>query len=350
MCRSPTVRRGFGRRAQNAGHHGAASAGERLTGTIVDVPGITVGHADVEQRTGCTAVLCGPEGAVGGVDVRGSAPGTRETDALDPVNIVERVHAVVLSGGSAFGLDAATGVMTWLHEQHIGHRAAGFVIPIVPAAVLFDLPFSGGLYPNRNTGYAAARAASSARVAQGNVGAGCGATVGKLRGARYAMKSGLGSASFRAPSGLVVGAIVAVNALGSVVDPQGGRVLAGMLDDDGMPQNAATYVIEHGIDDRNAVTNTTIGIVATNARLTKAQAKKLASWSHDAYARTIAPAHTMFDGDTIFALATGDLEAAVNVVGTIAVEVMSQAVMRAAMEAAGAGSLRAYRDFQPPPG
>ena len=301
-----------------------------MTGTIVDVPGISVGHADIDGRTGCTVVLCGPQGAVAGVDVRGSAPGTRETDALDPVNVVERVHAVVLSGGSAFGLDAASGVMAWLQEHDIGLKAAGFVVPIVPAAVLFDLPFSGGRHPNRETGYAAARAANADCVAEGNVGAGCGATVGKLRGPQFAMKSGLGSASYRTVDGLIVGAIVAVNALGSIVDPRDGRVLAGVLDDAGVPQNAASYAIEHGFPGGSFSTNTTIGIVATNAALTKAQAKKIASWSHDAYARTIAPAHTMFDGDTIFALATGGVEAPVNLVGTLAVEVMSQAVVRAA--------------------
>ncbi len=319
-----------------------------MNGTIVDVPGLTVGHADIEGSTGCTVVLCGPQGAVAGVDVRGSAPGTRETDALDPVNIIERVHAVVLSGGSAFGLGVVDGVMAWLHEHHIGLRAAGFVVPIVPAVVLFDLPFSGGRHPTRDTGYAAARAASSACVTQGNVGAGCGATVGKVRGMKFAMKSGLGSASYRAPDGLIVGAIAAVNAFGSVVDPNDGRVLAGMLDDGGIPQNAATYLIEHGFDEREFVTNTTIGIVATNAALTKAQAKKIASWSHDAYARTIAPAHTMFDGDTIFALATGGLTASANVVGAIAVEVMSRAVVRAVTETSGSGALRAYRDLKTP--
>jgi len=317
-----------------------------LTGTIVDVPGITVGHAeDAAGRTGCTVILCGPQGAVAGVDVRGSAPGTRETDALDPVNLVDRAHAIVLAGGSAFGLDAATGVMTWLHEQKIGIEAAGFIVPIVPAAVLFDLPFSGGRHPDRALGYAAARSASASRVPEGNVGAGSGATVGKVRGMEFAMKSGLGSASFHGGGGLIVGAIVAVNALGSVVDPHDGRVLAGVRDDCGVPQNAAAYLIEHGFEEGRFVTNTTIGVLATNAKLTKAQAKKLASWSHDAYARTIAPVHTMLDGDTIFALGTGTVDASENLVGTIAVEVMSQAVLRAATQAYGAGGLPAHRDL-----
>jgi L-aminopeptidase/D-esterase-like protein len=291
-------------------------------------------------------ILCGREGAVAGVDVRGSAPGTRETDGLDPVNLVERAHAIVLSGGSAFGLDTATGVMAWLAERQIGLEVAGFRVPIVCAAVLFDLPFSGGLHPGRDTGYAAAAVAGAQRVAEGNVGAGCGATVGKVRGMPFAMKAGVGSASYRTPEGLVVGAIVAVNALGSIVDPANGRVLAGVLGDDGVPQNAAHWVIEHGFDPGRFVSNTTLGVVATNAILTKAQAKKLAAWSHDAYARTIAPAHTMFDGDTIFALATGAVDASINLVGTLAVEVMSQAVVRAATQATAAGGLRAQRDLR----
>jgi L-aminopeptidase/D-esterase-like protein len=316
-----------------------------VTGTIVDVPGIAVGHAQHPQgRTGCTVVLCGADGAVAGVDVRGGAPGTRETDALAPVNLIERAHAIVLAGGSAFGLEAATGVMAWLRERGVGVEAGGYRVPIVAAAVLFDLPFSGGAHPGRDEGYAAARDASAHAVAEGNVGAGCGATVGKVRGAAFAMKTGIGSASLRLPGGLVVGAIVAVNALGSVVDPADGSVVAGVRDDAGRPQNAAAYILERGIEAGRFVANTTIGAVATNANLTKAQAAKLASWAHDAYARTIAPAHTMFDGDTVFALATGGVDASPNVVGTAAVEALSQAVLRAARRAAGAGGLPASRD------
>ena len=327
---------------------GTSAQTSAVTGTIVDVPGIAVGHAEhAEGRTGCTVVLCGAEGAVAAVDVRGGAPGTRETDALDPVNLVDRVHAIVLSGGSAFGLEAATGVMTFLRERNIGIAAAGFRVPIVPAAVLFDLPFSGGKHPDADLGYAAARGASSKSVREGNVGAGCGATVGKVRGRDRAMKAGVGSASLRLPNGLIVGAIVAVNAVGSVIDPADGRVLAGVRDDAGLPQNAASYIIEYGMPESSYVVNTTIGVVATNATLTKTQAKQLASWSHDAYARTIAPAHTMYDGDTIFAVATGGVEASANVVGTLAVEVMSRAVLRAAKQASAAGGLPAHRDLTP---
>ena len=315
-----------------------------LTGTIVDVPGIAVGHAD-NGLTGCTAILCGPEGAVAGVDVRGSASGTRETELLRPTALIERAHAIVLSGGSAFGLDAACGVMTFLKEQGIGFEAAGYRVPIVCAAVLFDLPFSGGKHPDAQMGYRAASAASTQRVAEGNVGAGCGATVGKVRDRQHSMKAGLGSSSRRLPSGLIVGAIVAVNALGSVIDPHSGEVLAGVLGDDGKPRDSAEYLLEHASEESRFVSNTTIGAVATNAILTKAQAQKIASWSQDAYARTISPVHTMSDGDTIFALATLEVEASMNVIGTLAVAVMAEAVVRAATQASGAGGLRAYRDL-----
>lgn len=315
-----------------------------MTGTIVDVPNISVGHAD-NGVSGCTVILCGSKGAVPGVDVRGSAPGTRETDLLRPTTLVDRVHAVVLSGGSAFGLDAATGVTAWLVEHGIGLDVVGYRVPIVSAAVLFDLPFSGGKPPDREMGYRAAGAASKDQVAEGNVGAGCGATVGKVRGdMAHAMKAGLGSASRRLSSGLIVGAIVAVNALGSVVDPHSGRVLAGVLDDRGVPRDSAQFLLEES-GGPDFVSNTTIGAVATNAILTKAQAQKIASWSHDAYARTLSPAHTMFDGDTIFALGTGDVDAPMNVIGTLAVQVMSEAVLRAASQATSSGGLRAQRDF-----
>lgn len=314
-----------------------------MTGTIVDVSNISVGHAD-NGVSGCTAILCGPNGAVPGVDVRGSAPGTRETDLLRPTTLLDRVHAIVLSGGSAFGLDAASGVMAWLVEHGIGVDVVGYCVPIVSAAVLFDLPFSGGKPPDREMGYRAAAAASRDRVAEGNVGAGCGATAGKVRDMAHAMKTGLGNASRRLANGLIVGAIVAVNALGSVIDPRSGRVLAGVLDDRGVPVDAAQVLLEQS-EGPSFVSNTTIGAVATNAILTKAQAQKLASWSHDAYARTLSPAHTMFDGDTIFALGTCEVEAPMNLIGTLAVEVMSEAVMRAATQATAAGGLRAHRDF-----
>ena len=316
-----------------------------LTGTIVDVPGISVGHAD-NGVSGCTAILCGEDGAVPGVDVRGSAPGTRETDLLRPTTLVDRVHAVVLSGGSAFGLDAASGVMTWLVEHGVGLDVVGYRVPIVSAAVLFDLPYSGGRPPDKEMGYRAADAASAQRVVEGNVGAGCGASAGKVRDMAHAMKTGLGSASRRMSNGLIVGAIVAVNAFGSVIDPHSGAVLAGVLDDDGVPRDAAQYLLGQSSGGPSFVSNTTIGVVATNAMLTKPQAQKIASWSHDAYARTLSPAHTMFDGDTIFALGTGEIAAEMNVIGTLAVEVMATAVARAATQASSAGGLRSARDFQ----
>lgn len=316
-----------------------------MTGTIVDVPGITVGHAEDETgRTGCTAVLA-VEGAVGGVDVRGSAPGTRETDLLAPTALVERIHAVVLCGGSAFGLDAAGGVMAWLRERGIGYEAAGYRVPIVCAAVLFDLQVSEGRAPDREMGYRAAAAANAGAVVEGNAGAGAGATVGKVRGMAHAMKGGLGSASIALAGGAIVGAIVAVNALGSVIDPESGSVVAGVRDDAGRPQNAARALLAGALDDAEGASNTTLAVVATNAALTKAQATKVAAWSQDALARTIVPAHTTRDGDTVFAMSTGEVAAGLDLVGVAAVEVLSRAIVRAVKAARSLGGIVAAGDL-----
>jgi L-aminopeptidase/D-esterase-like protein len=279
--------------------------------SLVDVPGLQVGHFTLSERlTGCSVVLA-PKGAVGAVDVRGAAPGTRETDLLDPANLVDKVHAVVLSGGSAFGLDAASGVVRWLDEQGIGFETGHGRVPIVPAAVLFDLPVvrpgdDPKARPGAAAGYAACQAASTAAPAAGNVGAGAGACVGKLFGLERSMKGGIGHASVRVGP-WVVGALVACNAVGDVIDPATGQVLAGARTADG----------QHLLDSQRALlagergqrplpgTNTTIGVVATNAALSKAQAKRLAMSAHDGLARSIRPAHTPLDGDTLFALATG---------------------------------------------
>lgn len=280
-------------------------------GSIVDVPGIQVGHYTLSERlTGCSVVLA-RDGAVGAVDVRGAAPGTRETDLLDPANLVEKVHAVVLSGGSAFGLDAATGVVRWLDEQGIGFETGYGRVPIVPAAVLFDLPVvrEGGnpkARPGADAGYAACAAASAATPAAGNVGAGAGACVGKLFGLDRCMKGGIGNASVRVGP-WVVGALVACNAVGDVIDPATGQVLAGARTADGhrlLDTQRALLAGEHGKRPLPG-TNTTIGVVATNATLSKAQAKRLAMSAHDGLARSIRPAHTTLDGDTLFAMATG---------------------------------------------
>jgi len=304
-------------------------------GGITDVPGILVGHAQSEGgRTGCTVILC-PEGAVAGVDVRGSAPGTRETDLLRPMNLVEKIHAVVLSGGSAFGLAAADGVMQYLEEQGIGFDVGVARVPIVSAAVLFDLAVGDpGIRPDRAMGYEACKNASSGRVLQGSFGAGTGATVGKVLGMEASMKSGIGTASLRLPGGILVGAIVAVNAFGDVVEPGTGRILAGARNlEKGGFLNTKEYLLAGNTAMGFAGTNTTIGVVATNARLSKEQANKLASMAHDGLAQTIQPVHTMMDGDTLFALSAGQLTGDFTAIGAAAVEVTARAVVNAVLSA-----------------
>jgi L-aminopeptidase/D-esterase-like protein len=304
-----------------------------LKNAIIDVRGIEVGHAqDQDALTGCTVILC-RQGAVAGVDVRGSAPGTRETDLLDPINLVEKVHAVLLTGGSAFGLDAAGGVMRYLEEQTIGYAMGDVHVPIVPAAVLYDLGIGrADVRPDAAMGYRAASSASSHPPAEGNVGAGTGASIGKMRGMEYAMKAGIGTSSVDL-NGLIVGAIVAVNAIGDVVDPGSGTKVAGL-------RSGTTLEWMKTLQMNTAVrSNTVIGTVATNAKLTKAQATKVAQMAQDGLAQAIRPAHTMFDGDTIFALATGEVEADVSMVGAFAAEIMAQAIVRAAKMAASLGGL-----------
>jgi L-aminopeptidase/D-esterase-like protein len=319
-----------------------------MTGTIVDVPGVMVGHAhEQEALTGCSVILV-DQPSVCGVDVRGSAPGTRETDLLDPLNLVSVVHAICLSGGSAYGLDAASGVMQWLEEQNRGLDVGFGIVPIVPAAVLFDLSIGDSrIRPDRSMGYQACNQASRDEVQQGNVGAGMGATVGKLNGFDRAMKGGLGSASIRLDNGLVVGAIVAVNAVGHVIDPQTNEILAGPRDAEGKIVDSVELMKAYSFAPIPPGTNTTIAVVASNARLTKAEAKKVAQMAHDGLARTIRPIHTMHDGDTIFALATGDIQTSVDLVGTLCADVLAEAVGSAIKHAVEAGGLPAYRDMNP---
>lgn len=300
---------------------------------ITDVPGIRIGHAtDRVALTGCTVVLC-EAGAIAGVDVRGSAPGTRETDAMAPTTLVQQVHAILLTGGSAFGLDAAAGVMQFLEEEGCGYNVGPVKVPIVPAAVIFDLTVRDGkVRPDKEMGYLACLNVKTGRIHEGNVGAGTGATVGKILGMDRCMKAGVGTASIRitARGSVIVGAIVVVNAMGDVVDPKTGEILAGARDPKtGEFVNTARRMTSSGLRVPQSAGNTTIGVVATNAKLDKAGATKMAQMAHDGLAHAIKPVHTMADGDTIFALSTGDKVADLNVVGVAAAEVVSEAVVRA---------------------
>jgi len=331
----------------------------KLKNAITDVPGIQVGQVQDETGlTGCTVILC-QEPATGGVDQRGGAPGTRETDLLDPVNMVDKVNAILLAGGSAFGLDAAAGVMRYLKENKVGFNAGGIRVPIVPAAILFDLGIgSSDAHPDAEMGYQACLAAASGVPAQGNVGAGCGATVGKLFGMGQAMKSGIGTASMDIGGGVIVGAIVAVNAFGDVIDPHTGQILAGTrsaqlgpikLGDPGSFAN--TLEMLRTLPGRTVMrlaahSNTVIGVVACNARFDKAATCKVAQMAQDGLSRCIRPAHTMLDGDTVFALSTGHKRADVSTVGAWAAEVVSLAILNAihaAQPAGGLPSLSSYR-------
>ncbi|HLJ90140.1 MAG TPA: P1 family peptidase [Candidatus Angelobacter sp.] len=320
-------------------------------GTLTDVPGIKVGHATSKQRpTGCTVVLCG-SGAVAGVDVRGSAPGSRETDLLSPTNTVQQVQAIVLAGGSAFGLDTATGVTRYLEEHGLGFKIGSLgVVPIVPAAILFDLGVGDPkIRPTAEFGYQACVAATAEPVAQGNVGAGAGATIGKAFGPQFAMKSGLGSASAKiGNTGIVVGAVVAVNAVGDVLNPRTGKIVAGARSTEGHGFRDTMAEIMRGYQiSPLGGANTTIGVVATNVALEKVQMTKIAQMAHDGLARTINPVHTPSDGDTIFALSTGTLTVKANHgnIGAIAAEVLAQAVVRAVASAEGIPNYPALRDL-----
>ena len=326
---------------------GAQSPAPNMTLTAVD--GIKVGHFTLSERpTGCTAILV-KDDTTGGVDVRGGAPGTRETDLLNPTNSVQIVNAITLAGGSAYGLDAASGVMRWLEEHNIGYRVgANGVVPIVPAAILFDLGFGGSpkIRPTADCGYKAAASATADPVKEGNVGAGAGATIGKSAG--RPMKAGIGSAAIRLPNGLVVAALVAVNAVGDIIDPATGQVIAGTRTADGKGLGDARKLLRSGAGrDGRPGENTTIGIVATNAKLTKVQAQKIAQMAHDGYARAIAPVHTTGDGDTIFSLATGTWTGEANhgTIGSLAAEAMADAIVRAATQAASSAGVPSAREL-----
>jgi len=321
-------------------------------GSLTDVAGIKVGHFTLKTRpTGCTVILC-EAGATAGVDVRGAAPGTRETDLLNPINTVQQVQAIVLSGGSAYGLDTASGVMRYLEAHGSGVKIGNAgVVPIVPAAILMDLGVGGDfrIRPDADSGYASCLAAGAGPVVQGNVGAGAGATIGKLFGSQFAMKSGLGSASIKVGNtGIVVAAIVAVNAVGDVIHPKTGKPLAGARAADGKSLRDSMAEITRGYRvTLQPGANTTIGVVATNAALEKVEISKVAQMAHDGYARAINPVHTPADGDTIFALATGSSKVKANhgMIGALAAEAMAQAIVRAVVNASGIPGYPAYRDF-----
>jgi L-aminopeptidase/D-esterase-like protein len=317
---------------------------------LTAVAGVMVGHDTMPDRpTGCTVVLS-QSGAVAGVDVRGSAPGTRETDLLHPINTVQVVHAIVLSGGSAFGLDASSGVMRFLEQQGIGFDTRVAKVPIVPSAVLFDLNVGdrSNVRPDAESGYRAAKAASDGPVAQGNVGAGTGATVGKLGGYSRAMKGGIGTKAIGLQNGLVVAALVAVNAVGDIIDPRTARVIAGMRTTDGRHLADARTAITSGFRSEAPIgTNTTIGVVATNAKLTKSQITKVAQMAHDGLAKAIFPAHTPMDGDTMFAISTGtwDGEPDLLTIGALAVEVTAESIVNAVRNAESIPGYPAAREM-----
>jgi L-aminopeptidase/D-esterase-like protein len=320
-------------------------------GTLTDVPGIKVGHHTLKTRpTGCTVILC-EDGATAGVDVRGAAPGTRETDLLNPVNLVQQVHAVVLSGGSAYGLATADGVMRYLESKGKGFPISGKgVVPIVPAAILMDLLVGDfKIRPDAEAGYQACLNASAKPVVQGNVGVGAGATIGKMFGPQFAMKAGIGSASIKLGE-IVVGAIAAVNALGDVVHPKTGRIVAGARTEDGKRfRDSSAELLKGSRLLMPAGANTTIGLVATNAKLEKVQVSKMAQMAHDGLARAVSPVHTPADGDTIFALSTGTSTLAVQhgTIGALAAEVMAQAIVRAAFHAGTVAGIPGLRDWKP---
>jgi L-aminopeptidase/D-esterase-like protein len=321
-----------------------------MLNTLTDVEGIRVGHCtDLENVTGCSVVFAPPEGAIAGVDVRGVAPATHETELLRPAHLVERAHAILLTGGSAFGLSAASGVMRFLEEHKIGFDTGVARVPIVPAAALFDLGIgSARVRPDEASGYAACQAARGGAIEEGSVGAGTGATVGHLLGPKFATKTGIGSSSQKIGKGIIVAALVAVNAFGDVVDPESGEIIAG----------TRKPVVGGWLGTAKAIKgdlaqlalgfiNTTIGVVATNARLTTEQVNLVAMMAHDGIARATRPAHTMFDGDTLFVLATGKVkDADVTAIGHTASEVVAAAIVRGAKAAVGLGGIPALRDLE----
>ncbi len=313
-----------------------------MNNTITAINGIRVGHTTSETgMTGCTVILC-PPNTIGGVDQRGGAPGTRETDLLRPMHLVQQVHAIVLSGGSAYGLSVADGVMRYCEEQGIGYPVPPFVVPIVPTAILMDLYMGDPtIRPNADMGYQACLSASSAPVASGNIGAGMGCRIGGLFGNSSATKGGLGSSLIQIDDELMVGALVAVNAVGDVVD-ETGNIIAGIRNPDGSFMGMLNVMRGMARMTPPDSSNTVIGTIVTNAKLTKEGVNKIAQMAQDGLAQAIRPAHTMFDGDTILGLATGEIEANVSVVGAFAAEAMASAIRNAVRSATTLGDVRAW--------
>lgn len=315
-------------------------------GYITDVKGIKVGHCQSKEgMTGCSVIIC-EKGATGGVDVRGSAPGTRETDLFKAEKMVDKVHGVILSGGSAFGLDAASGVMKYLEEKGIGLDVGVTKVPIVSSAVIFDLNIGNyKIRPDFNMGYRAAENANIHNELQGNIGCGMGATVGKILGPEKAMKSGLGSATVQVGD-LVVSAMVAVNSFGDIYDFKNNQQIAGVYDyDNNKLLNTVDIMKEANKEIGFNVKNTTIGIIATNAIITKAEGNKISQMGQNGFARTINPVHTMVDGDTIFTMATNEVKADINLIGTLAAEAMGKAIINGVFFAESVGRLKAYKDI-----
>lgn len=330
-----------------------------MGGAITDIPGIKVGHvSDFEGITGCTVVLC-ENGAVAGVDQRGGGPGTREIALLNPVNNVQQVHAVVLAGGSAFGLDAAGGVVRYLEKNNIGYQTGVAKVPIVPAAILFDLAIGNPkARPDAEMGYTACQNASNQPPEQGSVGAGTGATVGKLLGPKQGIKSGIGTASIEIGAGVTVGALVAVNAVGDIIDPNSGEIIAGArsihkgpikIGGDGFFADSLSLMgsmIGRSFFSLADKANTVIGVVATNAGFDKAGATKIAQMAQNGVVRCVRPANTMHDGDTMFALSLGKKKANINIIGAFAAQAVQMAILNAISHAKGLGGIPAISDLQ----
>jgi L-aminopeptidase/D-esterase-like protein len=318
-----------------------------MDNSITDVLGIKVGHAqDLKAGTGCTVIII-EKGAVAGVDVRGAAPGTRETDLLDPSNTVQKVHAIYLSGGSAFGLDGAAGVMEFLEEKGIGFQAGPVKVPIVPGAVIFDLDSGkSSIRPDKTMGYQACVNASTRLAEEGCVGAGTGATVGKYFGISRCMKGGLGSASIK-ENELVVGALVVVNAFGDIVNPTNGKILAGALDVEKKQFANQNQLLHNQLPtgENPFLRNTTLGVVATNAKMSKAEARRLSMSAHDGFAKSIFPSHTLYDGDVIFSLATGEISTDLNRVNILSAYVISLAIQRAILKASMMFGIPSHNDI-----